>query len=138
MLYNNKLDKYVGNIRLTGTSSFTNASETWTVTFTLYCTGEYNQFANRYNWIFNTNIKKSTTGFGDKETNVIIYLLSSYICPQFDAKSIKFKANVNFNTLITQINNSPFINSTNINDRIGLFLSEAWKSDPNFYISVGA
>lgn len=137
MLYNKQVEKYVGNIKLNGISSFANANESWSITFTLYCTGELNQFANRYNWILNTNIRKSTSGFGDKETNIIVYLLSSYICPQFDGKAIRFKTNVNINTLVTQVNNSSFVNSTNINDRINLFFSDAWKNDPNFYISVG-
>lgn len=138
MIYSDKTNQYTGNIKLQGLSSFVDANETWSITFSLYCTGELNQFANRYNWILNLNIKRSTVGFNDKETNVIVYLLSSYICPQFDASTFKFTANVNLNTLVTQINNSSFINSTNINDRIYLFLSEAWLSNPNLVISVGA
>ncbi len=138
MTYSSKTGQYTGNIRLEGLSSFVNASETWSITFSLYCTGELNQFANRYNWILNLNIRRSTVGFIDKETNVIVYLLSSYICPQFDASKFKFTTNVNLSTLVTQINNSSFINSTNINDRISLFLSDAWLASPNLVMSVGA
>ena len=138
LIYNEKISQYSGNIRLSGLSSFVNANEVWNITFNLYCTGEKNQFANRYNWILNLNIKRSTVGFVDKETNVIIYLLSSYICPQFDASKFKFNVNLNLNTLTTQINNSSFINSSNINDRIGLFQSEAWLSSPYLIMSVGA
>lgn len=137
MIYNNKLNQYVGNIKLEGLSSFVNAKENWNVTFNLYCTGEWNQFANRYNWILNLNIKRSTVGFTNKETNIIIYLLSSYICPQFDASKFNVKISVNLTTLVTQVNNSSFINSTNVNDRISLFLSDAWLSDPNLAISIG-
>lgn len=138
MLYNKKIDKYSANINLEGFSSFVNAKEYWNIIFTMYCTGEYNSFAGRYNWILNMNIRRSTVGFGDKETNVITYLLSSYICPQFDASKFNFKVNINLNTLIVQVNNSSFINSVNINDGIGLFLSDAWKADPNITMAVGA
>ena len=138
LVYNDKIGQYAGNIKLSGLSSFANAKESWSVTFNLYCTGELNQFANRYNWILNVNIRRSTSGFTDSETNVIIYLLSSYICPQFDAKSFNVRMIINLSTGIAQINNSSFINSTNINDRINLFLSEAWLSDPNLAISIGA
>lgn len=137
MTYNEKIRQYSGNIRLEGISSFINEKEYWNIVFNLYCTGEYNSFAQRYNWILNINLKRSTVGFADKETNVVVYLLSSYICPQFDASKFKFKVNVNLNTLITQVNNSSFVNSTNVNDRISLFLSDAWLSDPNLVISVG-
>lgn len=138
MVYSSKTGQYTGNIRLQGLSSFVNASETWTITFNLYCTGELNQFANRYNWILNLNIKRFTVGFDSKETNVIVYLLSSYICPQSDSSTFRFTTSVNLSTLVTQINNSSFINSTNFNDRIGLFLSDAWLSNPNLVMSVGA
>jgi hypothetical protein len=137
MVYNEKIGQYVGNIRLDGLSSFANAKEYWYITFNLYCTGELNQFSNRYNWILNTSIRRSTVGFVDKETSIIIYLLSSYICPQFDASKFRFSINVNLNTLVTTINNSSFINSSNVNDRIGLFLSDAWIASPNFVVSVG-
>ena len=121
-----------------GLSSFANANEVWTISFNIYCTGEWNQFANRYNWILNLNVKRSTVGFYDKETNVIIYLLSNYICPQFDASKFKFSVSVNLNTLVTKVNNSSFINSSNLNDRIGLFASSAWLNNPNLVLSVGA
>ena len=84
------------------------------------------------------NIKRFTVGFDSKETNVIVYLLSSYICPQSDSSTFRFTTSVNLSTLVTQINNSSFINSTNFNDRIGLFLSDAWLSNPNLVMSVGA
>lgn len=138
LLYNEKIDQYFGSIKLEGLSSFVNAKEYWNVVFNLYCTGEYNQFSNRYNWILNLNIKRSTVGFNDVQTNVIVYVLSNYICPQFDANTFNVKVTVNLNTLVLQLNNSSFINSTNINDRINLFLSEAWKNDPNLIMSIGA
>lgn len=138
LIFNQKISQYCGNISLQGLSSFANANEVWTISFNIYCTGEWNQFANRYNWILNLNVKRSTVGFYDKETNVIIYLLSNYICPQFDASKFKFSVSVNLNTLVTKVNNSSFINSSNLNDRIGLFASSAWLNNPNLVLSVGA
>jgi hypothetical protein len=94
MTYNEKIRQYSGNIRLEGISSFVNEKEYWYIVFNLYCTGEYNSFAQRYNWILNVNLKRSTVGYIDKETNVVIYLLSNYICPQFDASKFKFKVEI--------------------------------------------
>ena len=137
MVYSEFLGYYTCNLKFSGISSFVNNSEDWYLSFNLYCTGELNKFANRYNWLFTLNIRRSTVGFASYETNVITYLLSSFICPQFNASSINFKTSLNISTSLLTVNKTVFVNSSNVNDGIKLFYSSAWLSDPNLIFSFG-
>jgi hypothetical protein len=137
MTYNEIIGCYAGNLRFDGISSFVNKDESWYISFNLYCTGELNQFANRYNWIFSSVIRRSTVDFNDSETSIIIFLSSDYICPSFSANNFNFRTNLNVQTLNLQVNNTIFVNSSNINDRLNLFLSSAWLANPVLSFSIG-
>jgi hypothetical protein len=135
--YNEKISKYVGNLRYRGLSTTSNNLENWNVTFELACTGYYNEFSKLYDWNFSISFKKTPYNSSPVDTKVVLLFNSSNICP-LNGLSFDFRADANLSTKLLIVNGNTFLaNSVIVNDRIGLFKSVAWTSDPVLSLQVG-
>jgi len=135
--YNDKISKYVGNLKYNGLSTTSNNLEKWEIVFELACTGYYNEFSNLYDWNFSISFKKTPNNSNSIDTKVVLLFKSSNICP-LNGASFDFRADANLSTKLLTVNGNTFlVNSVIVNDRIGLFKSVAWTSDPVLSLQVG-
>lgn len=135
--YNDKISKYVGNLKYNGLSTTSNNLEKWEIVFELACTGYYNEFSKLYDWNFSISFKKTPNNSNSIDTKVVLLFKSSNICP-LNGASFDFRADANLSTKLLTVNGNTFlVNSVIVNDRIGLFKSVAWTSDPVLSLQVG-
>ena len=127
---------YLNAIHLIGRSSDGSAAEKWTIVVNMNCENDLDNFDTDFIWTLTLNIKRYVAGSNDLDTSVQVWLPAAVICPNSNGNALSFDLQVNVDTASGLLNNIYSVVNIFINDRIELFGSQGWKSDPILNLSV--
>ena len=117
---------------------FINASrnESWSITATLVCDDDLNNFQTYSTWVCNINFKhyKKSLSNNTLDTNIRVWIPSEIICPSTTGNNMSFDITININSKVAITRDGKVLNNVYINDQIGLFTSTSWTSTPDFRI----
>lgn len=135
-------DEYSGiflhNTHLVGRNNDGSAYERWYIVANLNCDNDIDNFDIESVWTLTIGIKKYVAGSNDLDTTIQIWLPASVICPSSGNRSMQFTLAVNVKTGSAIANQTTSIPNVFVNDRMELFNSVAWKSDPIININAVA
>jgi len=139
LYYDNNNQHYFNTVKFDGLSLIEGNKENWSITTTLNCTNQLDLNKNKL-WLFSCSVtrniynSKKTTSL---ESKLSIFLPYNMICSKID--SIEFYNRVNLSELVIYNKYKDKIINLNVNvfkDKIKLFSSGDWLTDPHFNIFV--
>jgi hypothetical protein len=139
LYYDNNNQHYFNTIKFNGLSLLEGNKESWNVTTTLNCTNQLDLNKNKL-WLFSCSVIRNiynSTKTTSLESKLAIFLPYNMICSKIDA--IEFYNRVNLSELVVYNKYKDKIINVNINvfkDKIKLFTSGNWLTDPYFNIFV--
>lgn len=138
VLWNETLKRYNGIQRFQGVSINSNIIESWNIVYEMYCDGIENQFSGEYEWFLTVQFYKKSANLQNVDSKIVVLLNNTLTCPSSSGVNFFFRADANLNTKDVTVNRNTFLtNSVIVNDRIGIFSSGDWITNPILSFGVG-
>lgn len=112
--------------------------ESWNIVVDISCNNDLDNFNVDYIWIFDLYFKKKTSNYNDLDANIQIWIPSAEFCPRNKSSQASFDLQINVIKKTCLLNRTILLKNIFINDRIGLFNSTGWMSDPILEINASS